>query len=101
MTYKDKTFCSGDGCKHFNECDRALTPEVLKGSQESGLPLSRFSYPTELDCYEGDEHWKIIHSARYILDGLQNEAGVRGLADLTGLPPEVVTNALRNILSDE
>jgi hypothetical protein len=51
MTYKDMTFCSGDGCVQFSKCFRALTPEVEARAARIGLPISRFSSPKELDCY--------------------------------------------------
>jgi hypothetical protein len=51
MTYKDMTFCSGDGCTQFRKCFRALTKEVGDRAKKLGLPISQFSNPKELDCY--------------------------------------------------
>jgi hypothetical protein len=52
MTYKDMTFCSGDGCVKFNKCFRALTPDVETRAAKIGLPISQFSNPKEVECYE-------------------------------------------------
>jgi hypothetical protein len=55
MTYKDMTFCSGDGCTQFRKCFRALTKEVDDRAEKLGLPISQFSNPKELDCYIEDK----------------------------------------------
>jgi len=51
MCYRDKTYCDGDGCRKFHECPRAITWEVLKGSERAGIPIARFTEPSALDCY--------------------------------------------------
>ena len=51
MTYKDMTFCEGDGCKQFRRCFRALTPKVEDDAERIGLPITLFANPKELDCY--------------------------------------------------
>jgi len=51
MTYKDMTFCSGDGCTQFKRCFRALTQDVEDRAEKLGLPICQFSNPKELDCY--------------------------------------------------
>jgi hypothetical protein len=51
MTYRDKTFCSGDGCAKFNQCPRALTEQVKQSAKTAGLPISRWAEPRLLDCY--------------------------------------------------
>ena len=53
--YRDMTFCRGDGCVKFNECPRALTEAVWKKAEEFGLPVSQFTDPKELKCYEKEE----------------------------------------------
>ena len=55
MTYKDMTFCEGDGCKQFRRCFRALTPKVEDDAERIGLPITLFANPKELDCYLTDE----------------------------------------------
>jgi hypothetical protein len=40
--------------------------------------------------------WMVAHSARYILDDLNNEEGMTKLAELTGLPLGVITAAFDN-----
>jgi hypothetical protein len=55
MTYRDMTFCAGDGCTRFKTCFRALTNEVQEKAEKLGLPISQFVTPTELDCYRKDE----------------------------------------------
>jgi hypothetical protein len=55
--YKDKTFCTGAGCAKFNICDRALTERVLQEATKwwgnANAPISRYSDPTQLECYDG------------------------------------------------
>lgn len=51
MTYRDMTFCSGDGCLQFSKCFRALTPEVKAKAKKIGLPVCQFSNPKELECW--------------------------------------------------
>jgi len=55
MTYKDMTFCSGDGCTQFKRCFRALTQDVEDRAEKIGLPISQFCNPKELDCYIPNE----------------------------------------------
>jgi len=51
ISYKDMTFCRGEGCLNFGGCFRALTPKIIDGAKKFGLPISQFSDPTQLDCY--------------------------------------------------
>lgn len=51
MTYRDMTFCSGDGCARFNDCPRALTQKVKDGAKRSGWPISRFAEPKANECW--------------------------------------------------
>ena len=55
MTYKDMTFCSGDGCTQFKGCFRALTKDVEDRAEKLGLPICQFCNPKELDCYIPNE----------------------------------------------
>lgn len=52
MCYKDKTFCDfWRTCFTGNQCDRALTPKVLRRAEEwmPNSPISRYTdYP---QCY--------------------------------------------------
>jgi hypothetical protein len=52
LSYRDRTFCTGNGCARFSSCPRALTPEVREGARAAGLPVSQFSEPRGLDCWE-------------------------------------------------
>ena len=40
ITYRDMTFCTGDGCQSFSRCLRAYTPEIAQAARNSGRPLS-------------------------------------------------------------
>jgi len=55
MTYRDMTFCRGDGCQNFSTCFRALTPEVEQKAKEwwgsDDAPISQFMLPKQLECY--------------------------------------------------
>jgi hypothetical protein len=55
MSYRDTTFCTGDGCTKFDTCPRALTPVVEAAARRwwggDGAPISRFAEPAKLDCY--------------------------------------------------
>jgi len=55
VTYKDMTFCSGDGCTQFRKCFRALTQDVEDRAEKLGLPISQVTNPKELDCYIPNE----------------------------------------------
>jgi len=58
MTFMDMTFCSGDGCKNFATCPRALTEKVLLEAKiwsgGIGAGISQFATPRKLECYSGD-----------------------------------------------
>lgn len=60
ICYRDMTFCSGDGCKKFDTCPRALTDKVKAGAAKwwggdgSDAPIARFAEPKKLSCYETD-----------------------------------------------
>lgn len=57
MCYKDREFCTGDGCAKFERCPRALTQEVRAATvrwwgSEENVPLAVCEDPTKLECYE-------------------------------------------------
>lgn len=56
ITYRDRTFCTGEGCKHFSDCPRALTDRVKEDAErwwkKPGAPIATFTEPKELECYE-------------------------------------------------
>lgn len=56
MCYRDMTFCTGDGCKKFDNCPRALTDQVradaVKWWKSDDAPIAFFESPKELPCYE-------------------------------------------------
>jgi hypothetical protein len=52
MTYRDMTFCAGDGCAKFVGCNRALTQEVREKAKAWGLPVAQFTEPKKMPCYE-------------------------------------------------
>ena len=64
ISYKDKTFCTGGNprCYAFTSCPMALTDEVksdavrwwerCENESARGAPISQFSEPEGLDCYE-------------------------------------------------
>lgn len=50
LCYQDKTFCAlYTTCQSGKDCDRALTPEVQKKAEKSGLPICQMEKP---DCYK-------------------------------------------------
>jgi len=55
ISYKDTTFCPGDGCDNFNNCSRALTPAVRAKAAiwwgGDDAPIAFFESPKDLDCY--------------------------------------------------
>lgn len=55
ICYRDMTFCSGDGCRKFHECPRALTDDVKAAANDAGLYVAQFSEPRSLSCYEAPE----------------------------------------------
>ncbi len=56
MTYRDRTFCSGNGCIKFDTCPRALTEAVKLQAENLGYLVSQFAEPKELDCYSVPVH---------------------------------------------
>ena len=52
ISYRDMTFCAGDGCAQFEGCGRALTQDVRERAKAYGVPVAQFSNPKELHCYE-------------------------------------------------
>lgn len=51
LCYKDKTFCPYcEDCKEGLGCHRALTHEVKKQAEYTGLPISQFA--EKPDCYK-------------------------------------------------
>lgn len=41
----DKTYCTGDGCKHFGPCHRSLTHKVMQEARRVDARVSRFEFP--------------------------------------------------------
>lgn len=52
MSYRDMTFCSGNGCLNFDNCHRKLTKEVIERAERAGLLIAQYDEPEKLDCYE-------------------------------------------------
>ena len=48
MTYRDMTFCGRNDCAKFNECFRALNPEVIEKADQAELPISCANFE---ECY--------------------------------------------------
>ncbi len=59
ISYKDMTFCRGDGCTKFATCPRALTPAVELAAKawwgSDNAPLNWFMEPKKLKCYTSKE----------------------------------------------
>lgn len=55
ISYRDSTFCSGDGCSKFSSCPKALTDDVWEAAEAMGLPVSQYAEPTRLDCWTAPE----------------------------------------------
>lgn len=63
--YKDRTFCSGCGCKRYEHCSRSLTQTVRDAAAkwwgghwktpDYNAPISEFENPKELECYEPND----------------------------------------------
>lgn len=57
--YRGRTFCEGKGCKHFDDCPRALTEAVREKAKEwwggDGAPISTYKDETKLECYEKED----------------------------------------------
>lgn len=53
MTYRDMTFCDGNGgkCQSFNGCFRALTDKVKEKAKKAELPISQFANAWAQECY--------------------------------------------------
>lgn len=59
--YRDRTFCTGDGCKRFAvDCQRSLTKEIKDQAERwwggKDAPITRFTNPRELECYVPNEN---------------------------------------------
>jgi hypothetical protein len=55
ITYRDMTFCTGEGCQSFSRCLRAFTPEIAQAARNSGRPVSLMRPSPEMDCYIPDQ----------------------------------------------
>lgn len=52
LCYRDRTYCGAKDCARFgNSCERSLTPDIAARVKSVGLPISQFSHPKELECY--------------------------------------------------
>ncbi len=51
MSFRDMTFCSGDGCAQFDGCPRALTAEVSEAAERSNRWVAQFENPQALECW--------------------------------------------------
>lgn len=47
------------------------------------------------------EDWMVMHSARYILEDLNHEEGMKKMAEITGLPMGVIVEAFKTIFNEE
>lgn len=56
MTFRDMTFCKGDGCTKFATCPRAFNEKQSEAAKRwwgnDSAPVCFFANPKELDCYE-------------------------------------------------
>lgn len=56
MTFRDMTFCRGDGCTKFGTCPRAFTDKQAEAANRwwgnDNAPVSFYANPKELKCYE-------------------------------------------------
>ena len=56
ICYKDRQWCTGDGCKAFDGCPRALTDKVRADARkwwgEDSAPIDIKSEPKKAKCYE-------------------------------------------------
>lgn len=51
ITYRDMTFCTGDGCQAYSKCLRAYTQEIAEAAGRSGRLVSLMSPSPELECF--------------------------------------------------
>lgn len=75
--YKDTTFCSDRECRNL-ECCSLLTPEVVKGAEESGLSLNIFHFE---NCKEKVER-------KLKIEGRRLSYSIHYLAKVTYVPVE-------------
>lgn len=47
------------------------------------------------------EDWMVMHSARYILEDLNHEEGMKKMAEIAGLPMGVIVEAFKTIFNEE
>lgn len=59
MSFRDMTFCRGDGCANFATYPRALTDEVKASARKwwgsDDAPIMQFTEPAKLECWKGEE----------------------------------------------
>lgn len=55
ITYRDMTFCTGNGCRASSRCLRALTPEIEHAASQAGRMLSVMIPSPEMACYVPDQ----------------------------------------------
>lgn len=53
--YRDMTFCSGDGCRKFSNCHKALTEQVKEKAEKFGLPIAQWEEPRKQTCWEPED----------------------------------------------
>ena len=51
ITYRDMTYCAGDGCQAFTRCPRAYTPEIAQAARQTGSFVSVIVPSREMECY--------------------------------------------------
>jgi len=75
MTYRDMTFCRGDGCAKFGTCLRAFNEKQAEAARRwwgnDNAPVMFFTNPKELDCYESalPSHADTIATEEYLNEG--------------------------------
>ena len=56
MTFRDMTFCRGDGCAKSSTCFRTFNEKQAEAAKRwwgnDNAPVMFFTNPKELDCYE-------------------------------------------------
>ena len=51
MTYRDMTFCTGEGCAAYHGCSRAYTQEIKEAAREAFRRVALMSPSPSFSCY--------------------------------------------------
>ena len=67
--YRDKTYCTGEGCANFRGCPDELTHLDISKAKALGLGISYNASPKDLPCYVTPNNAKQAEANTIKLDG--------------------------------